>query len=166
MRIRCRWAVALLVAGAAAAASAAQVGQGTNELNASGAVTVTGSGGDSTTTTVVGVGLGHFVSNTLELGGDFSLLKGGGGDAFGAANLRLSLHFPKTDSTALPYVGVTVWRSYGLSDNEYMYGVYGGVKLFVSDGAALSVQPFITRATADFGNATSLGIVSGVSLFF
>jgi len=145
-----------------------QVRKGINELSLSGSLDVLTANGSSTTSAVIGIGYGHFLTEQAELGGGFSLIKIEGFDAFGTFGGFFSFHFPSTpESKAVPYVGGNVGLGYGDPvDNPFIFGAFGGIKLFIASGAAISIQPFYQRFSYSGGGINNFGASTGVSLFF
>ncbi|HLG93499.1 MAG TPA: hypothetical protein VI546_01545 [candidate division Zixibacteria bacterium] len=157
--------VALL---ALSSSSLGQVRKGLNEIAFNGSLDVLTANGSSATSAEVGIGYGHFLTDQAELGGGFSLIKIEGIDAFGTFGGFFSFHFPSTpESKAVPYIGGNIGLGYGDPfDNPFIFGGYGGFKLFIASGGAISIEPFYQRYNYSGGGINNFGVRTGISLFF
>ncbi len=147
--------------------SFAQVRKGLNELNLSGSVNILSAEGESITTVLLQLAYGNFVTESLELGGNFSFLSVED-EEIGAVGAFLSIHFPSSGSTAVPYIGGQFGAGFGLDDNPVTFGGYGGVKIFIGQGGggALTIQGFYLRQNYDEGGINNYGAMMGISIFF
>lgn len=174
-----RWKAVLIVCAAFAIGTdaAAQVRAGLNEVN----FTATLSGtkvedSDTVTSFTFSGAYGRFLTADFEVGPLLSLTKVENSDGFGTLSGFASYHFVP-DSTVVPFVGVQMGGSFGMStpfsDNPWSYGIFGGIKAFIGNGGgAVTIQPFWTRqnvhnTVADTTtHVDNFGASAGISIFF
>lgn len=131
-------------------ASNAALAQGTKELRLQGGIDFKSVFG---TDLALDVGYGYFISDYLEIGGFFSfgdndLVTLLGVGAFGEYNFD-------TMSSVVPFAGGQIAFSQvdisGFGDeNALIFGLYGGVKFFITENLAISTRFLMEQATADF----------------
>ena len=140
--------------------------------------TVAGSkmeGEDSGTGATLAGAYGWFLTDRIEIGPQFTVFKAEGADAFGTINGVAAYHF-NPRSRMVGFVGGQAGKSYGLSndfvDNPWSVGFFGGVKAFLGESGAITLQPFWTRQSITdrvFDTSSELytfGISAGVSVFW
>ena len=154
----------------------AQVKAGLNELSFAASVFGTKSEGSDTTTAATLTGsYGRFLGDHFEVGPLLTIAKAEGIDAFGTISGYGAYHV-NTASAVVPFAGAQIGRGFGLasafSDNPWVYGFFGGVKAFVGESGAITIQPFWTRHTThdtvfdtNF-HTDSFGVSAGVSIFW
>jgi hypothetical protein len=171
--------VATLILGvlfATCANAYAQVRSGLNEVSFTAAVTGTKvEDADTTTSGTLTGAYGRFLSDTFEVGPQLTIFKAEGSDAFGTINGFAAYHF-NPRARVVSFAGGQIGRSYGLStdltDNPWNYGFFGGIKAFVGESGAVTVQPFWTRQTIgitdlDITTHTDMfGVSAGISIFW
>jgi hypothetical protein len=146
-----------------------QIHSGMNELNISGSLNNSKvDGGETYTYIHLSSGFGHFFNEFLEAGANFSLEKAEDMDPCGTASLFISIHFPSaTLRTAVPYLGGQIGGGYGSEDNPFIWGAFAGLKLFVSGGGAVTIQPYYVKQQYPSDvNIDNYGLLTGVSIFF
>jgi hypothetical protein len=154
----------------------AQVKSGLNEVSFS--ATVAGSkfeGGDTTTGATLTGSYGRFLSDTIEVGPQLIFFKSEGSDAFGTINGFAAYHL-NPSSRVVPFAGGQIGRSYGLStdftDNPWDFGFFGGIKAFLGESGAVTVQPFWTRQSMHetvfdtTSHMYTFGVSAGISIFW
>ena len=157
----------LLVLAVASATSLGHIRKGINELSLRGSFDVVSANGNSTSSTEIGLGFGHSLSDRIQPGVNFSLVKLENVDAFGTFGGFVNYYLTTApEAAAVPYLGATVGTGYGRSDDPFIWGGYGGVKLFVAAGGALSVEPFYQRFEYDNGGVNNFGVRTGISVLF
>jgi hypothetical protein len=143
----------------------AQVQKGVTEFNIGGSLTAIGNG-DTYTTFSMGAGMGHFIADKHEVGAVFNVTKIEGVDAMGELNGFYALNFPREDSKILPYVGGLFGFGFESGENPLIFGVFGGLKYFITEGGAIHFQPFYRRYNYDdYHDLNYYGIEFGISLF-
>jgi len=154
----------------------AQVKAGLNELTFSASVFGTKTeGSDTATASTLTGSYGRFLGDHLEVGPLLSVSKAEGVDAFGTIGGYGAFHV-NTASAVVPYVGAQIGRGFGLAsdfnDNPWVFGFFGGIKAFVGESAAITIQPFWTRHTVHETvfdtdiHTDSFGVSAGVSIFW
>lgn len=114
---------------------------------------------------------GYFIFRRLEAGIDFSLAASQGYPGYGAYGGFATAHFPSApEAVVVPYLGVRAGSTFNgptkVVDAPTIYGVYGGVKAFLSPGAAVSIQPYFSRETwDDYYDIKKFGVMTGLSIF-
>lgn len=149
----------------------AQVKAGLNELSLSGGIDVVAANGESNTSTTITLGYGHFLNHRIEIGGNASFVKLENVDATGLVGGFGAYHLASSPtSRVVPFLGASAAMGYGNEkDNPIVLGAFGGLKLFVANGAAILVQPFFQRynfGEKQGGDYSNYGVATGVSLFF
>jgi hypothetical protein len=162
----------LLVLAVASSASMGHIRKGINELSLRGSFDVVSANGNSTSSTEIGLGLGHSLTDRLQPGVNFSLVKLENVDAFGTFGGFVNYYLTTApEARAVPYLGGTVGTGYGSPDDPFIWGGYGGVKLFVVNnsgggGGALTLEPFYQRFEYENGGVNNFGLRTGVSVLF
>ncbi|HEU4436507.1 MAG TPA: hypothetical protein VFR89_03510 [candidate division Zixibacteria bacterium] len=162
----------LLVLAVASSASMGHVRKGINELSLRGSIDVVSANGNSNTSTEIGLGLGHSFTDNLQPGVNFSLVKLENVDAFGTLGGFVNYYFlTAPEARTVPYLGGTVGMGYGSGDDPFIWGGYGGVKIFVVNnadggGGALSLEPFYQRLNFEAGGIDNFGLRTGISVLF
>lgn len=156
-----RYALLLLTLLLAPGAARAQVYQGLQELNGAGSFTSF----DGGSVFALSASYGYFVTRSVELGptlqvnrtdaGSFSTTSGVIG-GFG------HLHFGGRRSRSVPFLGLEIGAAVGDAEGV-LFGVVGGGKFFIAEGAALTPAAFFQFD--DEGNS-QFGARAGVSAFF
>ena len=150
------------------AAASGQIKKGDSEIDFVGSLNHI-SGGDETSATAFQLvaGGGHFFVEWVEIGANFSLTKYEGVDAFGTVSGFLSLYpkIEKSDKIA-HFIGVQYGHAYGMGDSPTIHGAYCGTKIFVSTGAAITLQPYYSRYEYSHGGVDTYGVLTGISIFF
>jgi hypothetical protein len=133
-----------------------QIAKKLNELNVSG--TFIASGGSSAY--FLSCDYGRFLTNTMEIGANLDIISSGNAETY--FGMFFSKHFPRNlNSTMIPYVGCKI--NYATEYDYVELGLYGGMRLFITRGGALSVEPFYLFGT-EGGSAG--GVFMGISIFF
>jgi hypothetical protein len=160
----------IVVAGAlllVASAASAQVRPGLNEVNVNGHISVLSANDESETAMQLQLRYGHFLSQQVELGALLSANKFEDVDLFGTIGPFAAFHFGAQGATTVPYVGAAAEFGFGVGgDNPTAFGGFAGLKFFVGEGGALSTEAFVTRASQDDFDLTTIGVRLGVSIFF
>ena len=144
-----------------------QINKGINEINFVGSVSNISGDKTSSTTFQFVTGFGHFIFNSVEIGGNFSLTKYEDVDAFGTVSGFISLYPQiKILNKAFTYIGGQFGVGYGSGENPNIFGVYAGTKIFISDGGAVTIQPYYLRHEFNYGGFNNFGILIGISIFF
>jgi hypothetical protein len=155
----------LLVTLLLSSAARAQVRQGLQELNGSGSFTAF----DDGSSLFVGLSYGYFVTRNAEIGPFIDLNRLSVDTPFGDESTTSGLiggfghlHFGRRGATSVPFLGLEIGAAVGDAEGV-LFGVLGGGKFFVADGAALTPAAFFQFD--DEGNS-SFGARFGVSAFF
>jgi hypothetical protein len=111
------------------------------------------------------VSAGYFLSGTGEVGVSLAITAPEGLAQDGRLSVYGTAHFPGSpESRVVPFMGAQLGRSLGLSGPTQL-GVYGGLELFLSSQAAMSLRPYYQRAKDDLYMREEYGILLGVSVF-
>ena len=87
-------------------------------------------------------------------------------DAIGSLNGFYALNFPTSGGKVLPFVGGHIGFGFEPGDDPFVFGIFGGIKYFITDGGAIHIQPFYRRYNySDFSDLNHYGIEFGISLF-
>ena len=149
---------ALLFAGAQTAE--AQIRQQLVELNLLGSLQ-TVSNGESVTSSRVDVRAGYFFTPELEIGFAINSTKVESLDAYGSIGIFGAYHFADPLARTVPFAGAQFGSGFG-NDSGTAYGVFGGLKYFITPGGAIIPQAFIQQN----GDLTEYGLQAGIALFF
>jgi len=139
---------------------------GLTEFNMAGSFTST----EGATSYMLGVAYGKFVTDQIEVGGNLTI-QGQSYDGDSATMFTPSVFaaffFPIESDKIAPYVGAQVGLMTGSGmDSITQFGAVAGIKYFISEGGAITVQPQLLMMSGGGGSATSFGISTGISLFF
>lgn len=149
----------------------AQTQAGQREVTIMGLLNKTEVGGEDVEMTMIGGGYGYFVSDVTEIGVNGMLTRLDYGDeAYNILFLDpfIKYHFP-TEGTIVPYVGAHVGLmtiSNGVDDSAHTYGVYGGMKNFLTENIAIFVQLDLSKYKIDDEEADQTQITAGYSYTF
>ncbi|MDX1419972.1 MAG: hypothetical protein R3181_08400 [Rubricoccaceae bacterium] len=139
----------------------AQVYQGLQELNGGGAFTSFDGGSIFT----LSASYGYFVTRSVELGPTLQVTRSDAGSfstTSGVVGGFGHLHFGGRRSRSVPFLGLEIGAAVGDAEGV-LFGVVGGGKFFVAEGAALTPAAFFQFD--DNGNS-QFGARAGVSAFF
>ena len=86
----------------------------------------------------------------------------------GSAGIFCEYHFPQNDSSKIiPYLGGQIGSMFADNRNNMLgFGVFNGLKIFLSKNSAISIQAFYMYFKKMSYNRNLYGILSGVSIFF
>ncbi len=135
-------------------------------------IDVGGTVGDSTTSTINLQGsVGHFLTDVHEVG--VQLFESYSSPDTGSDSITTSLggyynyNFrsnPRTWFYAGPHLGFLMIDSGGTDDTNIAYGIHGGVRHWLSQGAALYAEPRLTWSEFDGFDVMTAEIVFGYSV--
>ncbi len=144
----------------------AQVSAGLSELGFLGSFTRQTVGGESASGIAAQGAYGYFLTKNLELGGNLTLAAMTDSDTVGAFSGFLAVHFPSSSAPqTVPYIGAQLGSGFGFDDNPTTIGLFGGVKFFVTPGAAISLQPSYISQKTERATLNTFSIATGISLY-
>jgi hypothetical protein len=154
----------------------AQVKSGLNEINFT--ATLAGSkvsGQDASGGATLSGAYGRFLMDRIEVGPQFNIIKADGSDAYGTIGGAAAYHF-NPGSGMVGYAGGQLGTGFGLSNdfinNPWSFGFFAGVKAFLGESGAITLQPFWTRQSISskvFDTSSefyTFGVSAGVSVFW
>lgn len=144
----------------------AQVKRSLNEMNLAGSFNVLEIDGENFTSIRLNLRFGHFTSQRLQIGGLVDFVNLEGSDAFGELGGFVAIHFPSSRrATTVPFISGELGHSFGREDNGVLFGGSAGLKMFVNQGAAITVNGYYQKRTSG-GSPANYGAAIGVSIFF
>lgn len=144
-----------------------QIESGLNEFNLVASFASSGEGRETSSVIHLATSFGHFFSKTLEVGGNLSLTKAKEIDPFGSISGFVSIHPNlKFGNNVYTFFGGQAGIGFNSGDDPIIYGGFFGMKMFVTKGGAVTLQPYYLRQQFKNSGIHNYGILVGVSIFF